>query len=407
MASSQKIPLLEPQLQIPEDPNLPELPQLFNRDWVWATFRQQLNGSEAEPPRRFRVRQFVHSPGRTAFTRYEAQWLPDAYLAPQHFVARLERDRPAEFSLYPDDRRLPGLRDVADPELALRLVNKYVLSMPARKARVELVRYRPRYRAVLRHRFGRVKLYARVVRPADFARLLAIYDVTKASRFVLPNLAGHWEEGGVIWLSAVTGKNLRRRIRSGKMPDPNLLLDGLDSLWQCRLDTRGGRPFSLARVYRNAKRSFRHSLRDSSAGMNNLQQAIRTLDPFVKSWKPTSIAHNDFYDDQMLLTAAGKIALVDFEETGPGDSLLDVGNFLAHLLWSSEFGSAKGATACRKYYKVFRTAALERFGWNERDLTYREAACLFRVCTNAIRHPQQNWLGKLERGLAQVNEVLG
>ena len=407
MISSPSVPLLEPQLEVPEDPNLPELAQLFDRDWVLGVFRQQLNGNLAGPPHRFRVRQFVHSPGRTAFTRYEVEWPPDAFLAPQHLVIRLDCDQPSECYLYPDDRRLPGLREAADVGLALRLVNKHVLSMPARRARVDLVRYRPGYRAVLRHKVGRVKLYARVARPEDFPRLLAAYEITILSGFVIPNLAGYWKEGGVIWLSEVSGRNTRLRIRKGKLPDPDLLLDGLDKLWQRASDLPGGRPFRLASAYRNAKRSFRHNLRDSGAGVQSLNEAVRSLDPFVQSWSPSCIAHNDFYDDQMLVMQDGKIALVDFEEAGPGDPMLDIGNFLAHLLWSSQFGSAKSAVACQRYYEVLRSRALERFNWDERSLTYREAVCLFRVCTNVIRHPQENGLAKLETGLGLVNDVLG
>ena len=41
------------------------------------------------------------------------------------------------------------------------------------------------------------------------------------------------------------------------------------------------------------------------------------------------------------------------------------------------------------------------------ELDLREAACLFRICTNAIRHPRADWIGKLEAGLGLVNEALG
>ena len=301
---------------------------------------------------------------------------------------------------------MPALREAADPERALDLVNQYVLTVPGRRARVQLVTYRPGYRAVLRHRFGRVKLYARVVRPAELPRLLDAYEITKASGFVIPNLAGYWKEGGVIWLSEVTGTNLRRRIRKGRMPNLEDLFDGLDQLWRRPIDSRSGRPFRLGSGFRSARRSFRHHLRDSEAGMHILNEAISSLDPFVRSWVPISTAHNDFYDDQMLVMKDGKIALVDFEEAGPGDPILDVGNFLAHLLWSSKFGSAKNAAASRRYYEMFRPAALERFAWDDRSLSFREAVCLFRVCTNFIRHPQPNWRSKLEAGLALVNDLL-
>ena len=400
------IPRLEPRLTPLEDPNLPELKQLFDEDWVWSAFRQQLNGVGAGPPQRFRLRQFVHSPGRTAFARYEVHWPPEAYLSPQHFVARLDKDQSSEFFLYPHDARLPGLPDVADPQRALDLVNEHVLAAPARRARVQLVTYRPGYRAVLRHRFGRVKLYARVARPHALPRLLDAYDVATSSGFVLPSLAGYWTDGGVVWLTQVSGSNLRRRIRQGRAPNPDLLLNGLDQLWRRPMTARAGRPFKLAGAFRSARRSFKHHLRDSEAGMRQLNAAVASLRPFVRDWAPSCTAHNDFYDDQMLVLKDGRIALVDFEEAGPGDPMLDVGNFLAHLLWSSRFGSARRADASRLYHEAFRSAALERFGWSDRSLRLREAVCLFRVCTNFIRHPQENWLGKLEDGLALVNEGL-
>ena len=137
------------------------------------------------------------------------------------------------------------------------------------------------------------------------------------------------------------------------------------------------------------------------------RRAVKVLDPFIDSWSPTGMAHNDFYDDQLLVLADGRMALVDFEETGPGDPLLDIGNFLAHLGWSSTTGSAERAAAKEAYRTVFRDAALKRFGWDERELALREAVCLFRMCVFPVMRPQPDWLAKLERGLSLVNEALG
>ena len=407
MTARSEIPELGPRLEVAEDRHLPELGRLFDRDWVWAAYRGQARNGAAGSPQRFRVRQFVHSPGRMAFARYEAQWQVEAYRAPGQFVARLERERPTECFLYPFDERLPGLAAAAEPEGALGLANAHVLNMRARRSRVQLVTYRPGYRAVLRHRFGRVKLYARVVRPFELPRLLDAHEITKSSGFVIPSLAGYAEAEGIIWLTQVEGASLRRRIRQGKMPDAALILEGLERLWQRPLDSRSGRAFGLPGAFRSARRSFRHHLRDHAYAMGIMNEAVRDLEPFVRSWSPTSTAHNDFYDNQMLVMGDGRIALVDFEEAGPGDALLDVGSFLAHLIWSAEFSRAKHAEASRQYYYSFKAAALERFGWDERDLRMREAVCLFRVCTNFIRHPQENWRAKLERGLGMVNELLG
>ena len=97
---------------------------------------------------------------------------------------------------------------------------------------------------------------------------------------------------------------------------------------------------------------------------------------------------------------------MDFEEAGPGDPMLDVGNFLAHLMWRARLGRQRENDASAGFHDVFRQAALDRFRWSERELALREAVCLFRTATNIIRHPQAEWRSKLEAALSLVNETL-
>ena len=166
------------------------------------------------------------------------------------------------------------------------------------------------------------------------------------------------------------------------------------------------RAFDLAGAYGKAKRTFRHALRDDDDARRTLDTATEALEPFARSWRPTPIAHNDCYDDQMLVLPDGRIALVDFEEAGPGDPLLDVGNFLAHLQWAARFGRKRKTDASGPYHERFRAAALERFGWSERDLDLREPICLFRIRTNTIRRLEADWQERTVAGLRLVNETL-
>ncbi len=397
---------LYPQVDFPDDPGLRELPQLFDADWLWRAYRQQF-GKPGTDPCRIRIRQFSYNVSRIAIVSYELDWHPDEFIPSRLFTVKIERGKPVELFRYPEDSRLPGLRTVADPETARRPISRYILAMPPRRVRVELIRYRPASRAVLRHSVNRVRFYARVMRPNAVAPFLKAQELVGQSSFVVPRLAGNWAEGGVVWMSEIPGKNLRRGLRQGKAPDPTLLLDGLETLWN--VSPKGGtnRPFNLPRAYRRARRSFMHHIQDSRAALRSFNDATKALDPFIRSWHPSGIAHNDFYDDQMLLLGDGRIALVDFEEAGPGDPMLDVGNFLAHLQGAYHFGRKRENDARAAFCPVFRHAALERFRWSERELAFREAACLFRMCTNFIRHPQSDWLGKLEAGLSLVNETLG
>ena len=398
---------LYPQVAFPEDPGLPDLPRLFDQDWVMRRYEQRFGEPEAEPLG-IRARQFAHSLGRVAIVSYEMEWDPEEYIPSLRFAVKVERDRSVEMFRYPEDRFLPGLREAAHPETALALINRHILSVRARRAaRVQLIRYRPTSRAVLRHSVGRARFYARIMRPKAVAPVLTAQELIGRSGFVVPRLAGHWAEGGVVWLSEIPGKNLRRQIRGGRMPDSEPLFDGLQTLWDAPREMYDARPFNLSGAYRRARRSFKHNLRDHATALQVLNEATRVLDPFVRSWRPTGIAHNDFYDDQMLVLPDGRIALVDFEEAGPGDPLLDVGNFLAHLRWASHLGRRRDTDASGAFHQVFRSAALDRFGWNEQSLNLREAVCLFRICTNVIRRPQRDWEDRLDAGLRLVNEIVG
>ena len=165
-------------------------------------------------------------------------------------------------------------------------------------------------------------------------------------------------------------------------------------------------PFNLARAYYTARRTFKHKVRDHDNASLQLRDAVKVLDPFVKSWRPTSLAHNDFYDDQLILLPDARIAVVDLEDAGPGDPMLDIGNCLAHLKWVAHSGSKRKSRANGAFYQALKTSALERFQWSPRQLALREAVCLFRVCTNTIRHPKPDWLQNLERGLSLVNQTL-
>ena len=398
-------PPLFPEVSLPEDRGLPEFSRLFDGEWVWRAYCSRLGQPETWP-QRLRLRQLSYNPGRRAIATCVAEWLRDEFVTQDQFAIELARDRPARLFRYPEDPYLPGLTHAASAVAASRLLDKYILAAPVHRLRVRVVRYRPGGHAVLRHRLGRVRFYVRVMRPERVSRLMAAAELVAQSGFALPRLAGCWDEGGVVWLSEIPGTNVRRLIRQGHALDPEPILENLARLWDIPHAPDEHRPFSLRGAYRRARRVFRQVLQDRDGPRQTLKQATTALDPFVKSWQPSGVAHNDFYDDQMIRLPDGRLALVDFEEAGLGDPLLDVGNFLAHMRWSAHFGRESEAQASADYHRRLRSAALARFGWEARALNLREAVCIFRVCTNPIRHLAPDWPRRLEVGLSLVNEVL-
>ena len=181
-----------------------------------------------------------------------------------------------------------------------------------------------------------------------------------------------------------------------------MILDHLAQLWSVPVsgDVRSRK---LKPGFHATQSLLSHLFSDPEA-KEMLRRVVVALDPFVEDWQPTVLAHNDFYDDQMLLSPeTGRLALVDFEETALGDPLLDVGNFLAHLSRSVAMG---GPPVCAEYRQRFRAAALDRFGWEERELNLREAHALFRLAANPFQQPQVNWLQAMETGLSVADNIL-
>ena len=397
---------LYPEVDFPEDPGLSELPNLFNPEWVWETFCQRFERPERYPER-IRVRQFSHSLGRSAIVSYEVEWYPDDYLPSQHFTVRIDRGKPAEVFQYPDDPLLTGLSEAAHPETALRLLNRHVLAVGARRVRVEVIRYRPGSRAVLVHSLGRLRLYARVMRPDAAAPLLAAREPIGRSSFVLPRLAGYWADGGVMWMPEIPGRNLRRYIRRGHTPDPAPLLDGLETLWAQSPAAQGSAPFNLASAYGRAMQTFKHKVHREDAAFRSLTEAAGTLAPFVKSWQPTAWRTTTFTTTRCWSCPTGESPWWTLKKPGRAIRCWTWATFWRTCVGGLAWDANARTTRPPRTMTLFRDAALERFRWSERELALREAVCLFRTCTNTIRHPQPDWRDKLEGGLALVNETLG
>ena len=387
----------------PTDEDLPDLPRLFDGGCVWEKYCCEFGEHELDPER-IAIQGVSHTLGREAVVTFEAEWPDDACLPNDRFTFHLGPGNLLRMSRFPDDHYLPGLAEAYDPESAQRLVSKHVMSISPRRMRVQVIRYRPRNHAVLRHRMSRSRLYVRVVRPSTVPAILESAQLIRESDFAVPRLAGLWQEGGVPWFSEIPGKNLRSQIRKSDQPAPGLILDGLESLWAVPDGDSASPPFNLPGAYQRAKEILGHTVGKYDDGWQDYRKTVESLDPFIDHWRDTGTARNDFYDDQLVMLPQGKIALVDIEGAGPGDPMLDVGNFLAHLKWSSQV--SRWGTTFGEYHDAFREEALQRFRWAESDLGLREAVCLFRICTNAVRHPREDWRERLAAGLSLENEVL-
>ena len=386
----------------------PGLPDLFRSRWVWEAFRREF-GEPEEAPQRVRALHLSYRPGARALVSYAAEWQQGQWVVEDQFSAEIVAGKSMRLFRYPEDPYLPGLPLAASPVDAHQLLIKHVPVSP-RQLRVEVMRYRPATRAVLRYeatwrqaRTGKVILFVRVMPAKRVDRLLNAAELAGHTGFSMPRIVGCWADGGVVWMTRVPGETVRTAIREGTPPAPDQILDGLAKLWSAPVRPDQGRPLNLSGGFQMTERLLSHLLHGERASQL-LRQVTDVLGPFAEAWRPSALAHNDFYDDQVLLTPEGHLALVDFEETGPGDPLFDVGNMLAHLRWMAQFGNAP--EACDAYRQRFRSAALARFGWEPHALDLREAFAVFRLSSGPIRQLRRNWAERVETGLALAVKVL-
>ena len=173
-------------------------------------------------------------------------------------------------------------------------------------------------------------------------------------------------------------------------------------LWLAPAGPASKRDLDIRAGFQTTLRLLSNALDDEA--LERMQPVAKVIGAFADSWRPTASAHNDFYDDQLLLTPEGLLALVDFEEAGPGDPMFDVGNMLAHLRWMAGFGM--DSEACDDYRQRVRAAALARFDWKTDDLNLREAFAIFRMSSNPLRQAVRGWQSSVAKALGMAGEAL-
>jgi aminoglycoside phosphotransferase (APT) family kinase protein len=115
------------------------------------------------------------------------------------------------------------------------------------------------------------------------------------------------------------------------------------------------------------------------------------------------VVHGDLYESQVLVDGE-TLGLIDLDDLGPGDPLLDGANFSAHLLLLGTSGPAGNLTL--RYREELRVAFLRTFDADAAALAWREAYCLLRLVPGPFRvlHPEwpRRMAGRLELAAAAL-----
>jgi hypothetical protein len=370
-------------------------------------------------PRQVTPAQAHYRPGRWLTVCFRAAAVEPGTGRPVGLTVTMDRraGEPDAVWAFPNDPALPGLATAADPRLVARR-----LRLPPDEVAVATLRYRPRRRAVLRYRVrpgGRVVL-AKVFSPARGRRLLALAaaltDGPEADRSGLRlGLPTGRVAPGALVLPLLGGTSLRDLLLAGSsLPPPERLAALPGDLHRRCLPALGGpalpaepgnRPAGRRRfcpiTALSAARLAARLLPDESCAAARLAEA-------VVGWSEASepaddwIVHGDLYENQILFDG-DTVGLIDLDDLGPGDPLLDAANFSAHLLL---LGTAHPAPTILRYRDELRAAVCRRFDRDRADLAWREAYCLLRLAAGPFRVLHPDWPRRMSARLALATEAL-
>jgi hypothetical protein len=322
---------------------------------------------------------------------------------------------------FPDDPTLPGLAVAADGHVVRR-----VLRPSPNRLTVEPLRYRPRRRAVLRYLLdGGEVLFGKVVAPRRARRLLAVADAVRSTgpacetggpaagapislAFPTRSLGR-----GALVLPTLPGRDLRGLLLDGRaVPAPDRvarLLESVHRHCQPALAERG--PSDDRGSMRRqvdpgtalcAARLMARLLPEEACTAGRVAEAVTHRADASEPPEPR-IVHGDLYEAQILVDG-DRLGLLDLDDLGPGDPLLDAANFCAHLLILGACGPP--APAVLGYREELRAAFLRLLDADPAELDWREAYCLLRLASGPFRVLHPDWPRRTAARLALATDVL-
>ncbi|HEV7861171.1 MAG TPA: phosphotransferase [Acidimicrobiia bacterium] len=308
---------------------------------------------------------------------------------------------------FPDDPGLPGLAAAADGGV----VRRRLRPSPA-DVTVEPLRYRPRRRAVLRYRLpGGKVLFAKVVSPGRARHMLALADALRSGpedglRLALP--VGRIGPGALV-LPFLAGASLRDLLLTGgPLPAPEHVAALAGKLHRRCLSAPAVHCASPRRqvdpgTALAAAQVVTRLLPGEAGAAARLAEAVmgraEGSDP-PEEW----IVHGDLYENQLMVDGDA-FGLLDLDDLGPGDPLLDAANFGAHLLLLAASGRP-AAGAIRRYREELRAAFSRRLGTDPAALAWREAYCLLRLAAGPFRVLHPEWPRRMADRLSLAAEAL-
>ena len=305
-------------------------------------------------------------------------------------------------AVFPNDRRLPRLKRIADPAKVRSLIRELAGDhRAARRSRLEMLDYRPERRCVARlvgeaGPVALVKVHAK--REFDRACSNAAAFSSHASLLV-PIFIGRspqWRAVAVEWICGVVAEPTpAHAVRIGTAL---ALLHAQDVDLAIEMP-REAQVRALRTVARDLARLW------PPLGMRSRRLAKRLGSALLEEDGPLRPIHGDFYADQVVF-AGDRVALIDFDEAALGSPAWDLGNFIGHLHYRNLAGAISAGTpeaVGNGLIDGYRAAGGEA---SLREVQLQTAVSLMRLGARPFRERDPLWPERIEQILARVEELV-
>jgi aminoglycoside phosphotransferase (APT) family kinase protein len=115
--------------------------------------------------------------------------------------------------------------------------------------------------------------------------------------------------------------------------------------------------------------------------------------------------HGDLYEAQIFVDERHRLGLIDLEDAGPGDPLLDAANFLSHLATLS-VSDPRAQGRPLAYRALLRRAMLDALGGSEAELAWRESLSMLLLATGPFRVQSPDWPRKVAARVDAAARIL-
>lgn len=437
--------MLTPLFDIPEGDAMLGASSALSEQVLLRALTQQLPAIEAaeKPFVGCRVVNALYQPSRAlmlAVALLDDVAIPDDRLWPEGRIVYLQSPvrspvsrrgkaidilgQPFEAYVFPNDRRLRSLRNLAGSEDA-QTFWRSLFSLPTdenAELKRQLLRYAPEQKFVarLRDRASNVEQQRDgvAVRICDAQRAAELVDRHKSARKLLkhrprsldvPRMIGGDAAAGIIAIEWIKGDGLLQTLAAGDATSVlALLAQSLHDFHQMAMpDLSAVTSSSLASMADAAASDLGMACPQLFPALASLLSRITARLRNVETVTPATI-HNDFYFDQVRVRKH-RCTIVDLERVATGDPLIDVANFVCQmrmLPYRPQFG----VNAC----EANRWADLFLEKWQrttsttidaDRLAAYSAVSALV-LARGMMRHLRPGWKTIVHHCIAQAESLL-